>query len=502
MEARSCFILNPTGRRRESNEMPCILRDCRSLVCRKCGIRASAAFFAFLVILPVGSGAADDATIYRVTPQSFGFDIPPGPVSPGAGQRVLTRDERGQPVVAKVHVNVGENRIVMLPDGQLVARSAAETSPATESFEPMPKEAIAERLADSGFRDFETRQTGRYLYVYNCTDRFAEVTSRILETMFAGVEMYAEVQKIDVHAPETPLVAIIFRKPDEFRKYARVPEGVVAHYNVLTNHIVMYEESEMWRVKPELAIQQSISTIAHEGAHQILHNIGVQQRLSVWPMWLNEGLAEFFAPTTTDRHLKWKGAGQVNDMRMFELEQYIKSRSNDEPGGELVAKTVGAARLTSTGYASAWALTHYLATHHRTDFHALVRGLSVLEPLDTLGPAVPPGVIPENVSFFKERFGDDLAEIERRLVLHLKRQPYRDPFAEWPHFVALISVPDGRRDRREANVFHTPEQAERWCREVIERIPEQQRSAARSAVQQFPNRLLAERYARQWLQGG
>ena len=35
--------------------------------------------------------------------------------------------------------------------------------------------------------------------------------------------------------------------------------------------------------------------------------IGVQQRLSTWPMWLNEGLAEFFSPTTTDRQLKWKG---------------------------------------------------------------------------------------------------------------------------------------------------------------------------------------------------
>jgi len=461
-----------------------------------------AAFFVIAAAFPIASWAAQDAAIYRVTPQSFGLDIPPGPVSSGKGQPVLTRDERDQAVVARVHVHVGENRIVMLPDGQLVARSAAETSPTDQSFEPMPKETIAQRLAEYGFENFETRQTRRYLYVYDCSDRFTEVTSRILETVFRGVMMYAQVQKIDVKAPETPLVVIIFRRSDEFQKYTRVPEGVLAHYNVLTNHIVMYEESKMWQIKPELAIQQSISTIAHEGAHQILHNIGVQQRLSVWPMWLNEGLAEFFAPTMTDRQLKWKGAGQVNDMRMFELEQYIKSRTNDESSGELVAQTVGAARLTSTGYASAWALTHYLATNHRTDFHSLVRGLSSLEPLQTLGPAVPPGVIPENVSFFKERFGDDLAEIERRLVLHLKRQRYTDPFAEWPHFAAVISIPVGRRDRREANVFHTPEQAERWCQKVIEQVPEEQRSAARSAVRQFPNRLLAERYAHQWLEGG
>jgi len=450
------------------------------------------------------SRAAQDATVYRVTPKSFGFDIPPGPVSSGEGQRVLTRDELNQPVVAKVHVNVGENCIVMLPDGHLVSRSATDVAPTDQPFEPLSKDAIAQRLADSGFEDFGTRQTRRYLFVYNCSDRFAEVTSRILETMFRGVQTYAQAQKIEVNAPETPLVVIIFRKPDEFQKYRRMPEGTVAYYNVLTNRVVMYEESEMWKIKPELAIQQSISTIAHEGAHQILHNIGVQQRLSVWPMWLNEGLAEFFAPTMTDRQLKWKGAGYVNDMRMFELEQYIKSRSNDEPSGELVAQTVGAARLTSTGYASAWALTHYLAKNlnHRADFHSFVRGLSDLEPLQVLGPAVAPGVIPENVRLFKERFGEDLSEIERRLVLHLKNQPYNDPFADWPHIAAVISIPVGRRARREANVFHTSEQAKRWCREVVEQIPEEQRSAARAAVRQFPNRMLAERYARQWLKGG
>ena len=46
--------------------------------------------------------------------------------------------------------------------------------------------------------------------------------------------------------------------------------GVVAYYDVLTNRVVICEESELWKVKPELAMRQAISTIAHEGAHQIL----------------------------------------------------------------------------------------------------------------------------------------------------------------------------------------------------------------------------------------
>ncbi len=473
-----------------------------SPTCRFVAVGLSTAAMLVAVILAGPSRASEVADAVHVTPESFGLDVPSGPVSPGKDQCVLTRDALGQEVVARVHVNVGDHRIVMLPDGQLAARSIAEAPLTDRPFEPMTKEAIAEFLNESGSSGFKTKQTRRYLFAYNCSENFAEVTSRVLETMFRGVETYAQVQKIDLHPPATPLVVIIFRTPAQFQEYRRMPEGIVAYYNVLTNRAVMYEESELWRIKPELAIQQSISTIAHEGAHQILHNIGVQSRLSVWPMWLNEGLAEFFAPTTTDRQLKWKGAGQVNDMRMFELEQYFKSRSEDDANGELVAQTIGAARLTSTGYASAWALTHYLAKNHRTSFHGLVRELSGLEPLEVLGPIVPPGVIPENVNLFKKHFGEDLAETERRLLLHLKNLPYRDPFAEWPHFVAIVSIPAGRRFRREANVFHTPEQADRWCREIVEQTPAENRAKVQSTVRQFPNRPLAERYARQWLQGG
>ena len=108
----------------------------------------------------------------------------------------------------------------------------------------------------------------------------------------------------------------MFRTEAQFQRYRRMPPGVVAYYDTLSNHIVMYEESRLFRTAPELAIQQAISTIAHEGAHQILHNIGVQARLSKWPMWLTEGLAEYFAPTTFGRRMQWKGAGQVNDLRI------------------------------------------------------------------------------------------------------------------------------------------------------------------------------------------
>lgn len=435
--------------------------------------------------------------VRRVDPREFGLNVPSGPVTEG-GQAVTTTDDAGTPVVGKTHVNVGEHRIVLLPDGQLVARHQRDAQPTERPFEPITKAALAARLV-AEFPGFQVRQSRRYVFVSNTSEEFAAVAGRILDTMFPGVVSYAKAQKIETHEPEVPLVALMFRTEEQFQRYQRMPPGVIAYYHTLTNRVVMYEESRLAKIKRDLAIQQSLATIAHEGAHQILHNIGVQRRLSIWPMWLSEGMAEFFAPTTFGRRLKWKGAGQVNDMRMFELELYLKSRESDQPDGQMLEHTVSAARLTSTGYASAWSLTHYLAKTKRVDFNNFVREVSRLKPLEAAGEVVSPGVIPTNLAFFKQHFGEDLGMLNNRLVLHLKKLPYKDPFAEWPHFVATVAVPDGRRAKRDANIFHSPDVAQKWVQEALETVTAEQRSSAQVHVREFPNRLVATQYARTWL---
>lgn len=449
--------------------------------------------------LAVWTGRLAAQSAHHVAPREFGLDIPIGTVRAGTGEAVATSDDGGHPVIGKLLVDVGDNRVVILPDGRLVARPKQSATTTERKFEPIEKDALAAQLLASEFAGFKTNQTRRYLYLYNTSEEFALATSRIMETMFPGVANYAKAQKIEISEPDVPLVVVMFRTEDEFQRYQRMPAGIVAYYNILDNRVVMYEESRLQNVKRELAIQQSIATIAHEGAHQILHNIGVQKRLSRWPMWLSEGLAEFFAPTTFGSRLRWKGAGQVNDMRMFELEMYLKSRESDQPNAQMIEHTVTAGRLTSTGYASAWSLTHYLAKIKRANFNDYVREVSQLGPLETAGEMVAPGVVPANLELFRKHFGEDLDDLNTRLVLHLKKLPYSDPFAEWPHFVATIAVPDGRRVRRDSNIFHTQDMAAKWIQEALDTVDDQQRSAAATEVRAFPNREIATRYARQWL---
>ena len=429
-----------------------------------------------------------------VNPKAFGLNLAPGKVD-YSPRRVTTANEAGKAVVGKVHVSVGDSYIVLLPNGELVARSKSDTPLTERPFRADAAKAIAKELLNDKLSGFRTRISRHYVFLYNTSEPFAVTAMRIMESMYPGVVNYAHQQRIKVHNPIIPLVVVMFRTEAEFQRYRRMPKGVVAYYNTLTNRVILYERSRLRRTQPQMAMRQSISTMAHEGAHQILHNIGVQKRLALWPMWVTEGLAEFFAPTTFGKRMLWKGAGKVNDMRMFELDVYLKGRA-EVSKGDLIKQTVTAARLTSAGYASAWSLTHFLAMKRRREFHRYVREVSQLRPLEGGGRVVGPGVIPANQVLFEKHFGKDLAKLEKRLIGHLKSLPYRDPFAAFPHYLAMIISTDesGKRTKRNANAFHSRSLAESWRRKMAEK-----HTNSRTAVRRFTNRAAAQRYARQWL---
>jgi hypothetical protein len=461
--------------------------------CRLAFCLAGVAMLAW-VAAPPRVGAQDRPLL---DPRVLGLEIPPGELQAAADERVLTTDNDGAPVVAKTHVKIGDHRIVLLPDGELVARSKSEAEATERPFAAISSEKLIERLRAAEFSGFKVKKSQHYVYFYNTSEEFAFGTGRILESMLPGVKKYMEGQNIDVHEPEVPLVVVMFRTSDDFQRYRRMPEGVVAYYQPVSNRVVMYEELPQFEQRRDLALQQAISTVAHEGAHQILHNIGVQQRLSVWPMWLGEGLAEFFAPTSVGKKLTWKGAAQVNDLRMFELEQYIKARANEGASGDTVQHTVLAGQLTSTGYASAWSLTHYLATKRRADFTKYLREVAETGPLEGAIKVTPPGLVRSNATQFEKHFGDDYQELERKLVLHLQKLPYNDPFAGMPHYVAMLSYTEGKRRRRQAGTFHSRELAEHWVEQCCEQNP--LLDASQAVVQRFPNRAAAETFARAWL---
>ncbi|MGE0608893.1 MAG: DUF1570 domain-containing protein, partial [Pirellulales bacterium] len=380
-------------------------------------------------------------------------------------------DAAGELVVAMVYSEIADRFLVQLPNGKLAAYRQADATITDRPYEPVSKKALLAELAKEQFQGYKTRETNRYVYVYNTSEEFYKATSTILETMYPALYKYCEREKLDVHDPDVPLVVVMFKTEAEFQAYHRMPDGVVAYYNGVSNHVMMYEQSRLAEIAPELAIKQSISTIAHEGVHQILHNIGVQQRLSRWPMWISEGLPEFFAPTKVDKRVRWKGVGLVNDLRMHSLLEYIKQRPTSEPG-QLVRETVDAEQLDATGYAEAWALTHYLAKYKRKEFFAYLRDVSQFQSLARREQP--------DVDLFVKHFGQDYAELESAMLKSLKKLPYSDPIANQTHYLVILAGAGGRRISVGVSPAHV--------QQLIAQAP-----GAAVTVQAFPDRASAER---------
>ena len=123
-----------------------------------------------------------------------------------------------------------------------------------------------------------------------------------------------------------------------------------------------------------------------------------------------------------------------HDLRMYELDRFLKNGSATR--GEMVESTVGAVRLTSTGYASAWALTHFLASKRKDKFHAYLREVAKLGPLN-LGTRPR---WPWNRKSSLLNSSDPITRLEDDLVKHLKSLPYTDPVLNQTHYVVTLNT--------------------------------------------------------------
>jgi hypothetical protein len=231
----------------------------------------------------------------------------------------------------------------------------------------------------------------------------------------------------------------------------------------------LYEDPALAWAAPEFALKQGAFTIVHESVHQIMANLGVQKRLAPWPMWISEGLPEYFCPVTVNskivktntaelptRTLKWSRAGMPNDLRMYALLK-IPSQS-----GQMIQTVTRSNQLNGNGYAMAWGLVHYLATQRKKQFQAYLTDVSQLVPLADPDYAVGK----ESDSLFVKHFGDEFASLERSLQKYLSsdsiQKDYRDPILYQTHYVVKKITKYGKAFQVKVVVTTSPDGAKRW----------------------------------------
>ena len=148
-------------------------------------------------------------------------------------------------------------------------------------------------------------------------------------------------------------MAVIYSTEGDFRARKTVDPAVQAYYEIYTNRIYFYQTSDIDEQAPEVAALRRPQTVAHEGTHQILQNIGIQPRLATWPPWLVEGLAEYLrhAADHEPRHqLGRPGGGQPQHMATIrdldeplsgQVPGYDASRAHRPPAGDAAGRVPG-----------------------------------------------------------------------------------------------------------------------------------------------------------------
>lgn len=430
-------------------------------------------------------------------------EVPPAPapateVAPGE-RSLLIRDDDGHPRVARLY-HLGERPVVILPDGRLGWPSGLTFT--DEPFQVEPADAMAARLTQPGgpFPDFAAYRTEHYLVLHEGTRRFAEASGNLLESLYDGLTKKLGEKGLDVKEAEFPLVAVIYRDETRFRATTELPPDVLAYYHVLTNRIFLYETSEQAQSAPDVAARKRPQTVAHEGTHQILMNIGVHPRLASWPPWLVEGLAEYFAPTITTRGGDWGGGNRINPFHMATIRDLndpvtlqlqgrglVPPRLGRDPGTPLVEYLVTRAELTPTDYALAWALTYYLANKRFDDFVAYLKDLGRREPLDRATPE-------EQLADFRRHFGDDLPKLDRAFQKHLAGLRNVESI---PYYAVTFEQPVGRVILRRAMISQSPASIRQW----VEASTSRDGAPPVWHAVPFPTRTRARLAAEQWLGG-
>lgn len=430
-----------------------------------------------LVSFPAMGQVEVSGEVQEVFPQAeyseLGLAVPEGETPTlGDGRRVVVPGLDDEPVVAEIYLKYRNGYVVLLPNGYLKSVSKAKATPTERPFEPATEREMVAELT-SKFEGFKALTTPRYIFVYNCSPAFAKGTSRIINSMYRKLFQYCQGIDDEVHEPRFPLVMILFKTEEEFQNYRAMPPGVAAYYNGVSNQVLLYEQSKLTEMVPALSMKQSISTIAHESVHQVLHNVGVQPRLSRWPMWISEGLPEYFAPTQVTTRATWKGIGQPNDLRMYELKKSLDGGSR----GLDILDAVNAKQLDSLGYARSWALVHYLGQRNSQNLFAMLRDMS---------RTIQPGHDgPEPGTYF-EKYFSGVDDLEDKVMEHLKKTPYRDPIANQTHYVALAKFGptlQGMTTISQAAVTQ-------WRQQISQR----QNGQVQFQIRVFPNRAEAERF--------
>ncbi len=254
---------------------------------------------------------------------------------------------------------------LMLRDGRLFefpTTSATNFSKTADHFKSYSAAEVRSRLAAELGQDFEITSTGHYLVAHpkGQRDRWA----RRFEDLHRQFVHYFTVRGFEVEEPSFPLIAIVWKNQDEYRRHAvrtgtAVGKNVLGYYSPKTNRVHLYDEADDKMSRK--AWQRNASTIIHEVTHQTAFNTGVHRRFTGCPRWVAEGLGLMFeAPGVYDSARHPLPQDRINRAQLANFRRVASQQAKAELV-EMIASDQRFRNNVRLAYAQSWAFSYYLA---------------------------------------------------------------------------------------------------------------------------------------------
>jgi hypothetical protein len=289
-----------------------------------------------------------------------------------------------------------------------------------QEFQPLSRDELAKRVLAELPRGFRAHATTHYLIFYNTSSAYAQWCGSLFERLYMAFINFWSHKGFELHAPEFPLVAIVFADKQSYLDFTRPElgeggEAIIGYYALLSNRMTMYDltgvesQGHSGRVKTATQINQvlarpeasrTVATIVHEATHQIAFNCGLHTRLSDCPRWFSEGIAEYFETPDLRSAKGWSGIGAVNAARLDGFQRFAAAR----PANSLERLLRNDARFSDAkhsldAYSESWALTYFLIHKHPKQYVAYLSMLSKKKPLLQDSPA-------KRLEEFRQAFGE------------------------------------------------------------------------------------------------
>jgi len=301
-------------------------------------------------------------------------------------------------------------------------------------FTPLTQAELGRQLLQELPAGFKLHTTKNYLIAYNTSDAYAEWCGSLFERLYNGFRTYWK-NRVPLHDPEFPLVAIVFADQKSYANHAETELGpavsnIIGYYSFATNYMTMYDltgvqalnlrgerKSKAAEINALLSrpqAERTVATIIHEATHQIAFNCGLQTRYADNPLWFSEGIAMYFETPDLKNGQGWSAIGKPNRVRLVQFFDGLKRR----PAGALTALLQEDQRLRDpkqmeSSYAESWALCYFLLKTRAKESDEYFQLLAKKERLIWDEPAA-------RVEDFRRCFGD-LDALERDFLRYMKQ---------------------------------------------------------------------------------